>query len=51
MNASAQPLLLSAPSKLSSTWFPDGQRATATAIASISNSLGIGFAYLIGPAM
>lgn len=51
LNALAGPLVQASPSYLSGNWFADGERATATAIGSISNGLGVGLAYLMGPAV
>jgi len=51
LNALVGPLVLASPSYLSVNWFADGERATATALGTISNGLGVGFAYLLGPAM
>lgn len=36
------------PSLLSETWFPSNERATATAIGVISNSLGGLVAFMLG---
>ena len=49
VNAAVGPLVLASPSKLSVTWFAEGERTFATALASISNPFGIGLAYLIAP--
>ncbi|CAH1782577.1 unnamed protein product [Owenia fusiformis] len=49
--ASAQPLLLFAPTKMAALWFSDGQRATANMIASMSNPLGILIANVVSPAI
>jgi hypothetical protein len=49
INAVVLPLLFSSPSKLSVQWFPDDERATATAISLMSNGAGIGVAYIVGP--
>ena len=51
LNALVGPLVQASPSYLSVNWFADGERATATAIGTISNGLGVGFAYLLGPAV
>jgi MFS family permease len=51
LNALVGPLVLASPSYLSGNWFADGERATATAIGAISNGLGVGLAYLLGPAI
>jgi cyanate permease len=51
LNALVGPLVQASPSYLSVNWFADGERATATAIGTISNGLGIGVAYLLGPAV
>jgi sugar phosphate permease len=51
LNALVGPLVQASPTYLSVNWFGDGERATATAIGSVSNGLGIGFAYILGPAI
>jgi len=51
LNALVGPLVQASPSYLSVNWFADGERATATAVATISNGLGVGFAFLLGPAI
>ena len=49
MNALAAPLVMASPTKLSVTWFADGERSLATALATVSNGLGIALAYLVFP--
>ena len=44
------PVVLVLPPKLSSTWFPE-ERTTATAIASLANSLGGAVLFILGPGM
>ncbi|XP_060551826.1 solute carrier family 49 member 4 homolog isoform X2 [Ruditapes philippinarum] len=39
------------PAALSSVWFPPDQRATATAIVSFANYLGVSLSFIIGPQM
>ncbi len=41
--------VMAPPSKLSVIWFEETERATATAIAALSNTFGYCFAFLIGP--
>ena len=45
------PVVLVLPPKLSSTWFPREERTTATAIASLANSLGGAVLFILGPGM
>ena len=45
------PVVLVLPPKLSSTWFPQEERTTATAIASLANSLGGAVLFILGPGM
>ncbi|KAK3105810.1 hypothetical protein FSP39_006209 [Pinctada imbricata] len=49
LNGIAGTVPCAAPALLASIWFPPNQRATATAVASISNYFGIGMAFIIGP--
>ncbi|ELR12928.1 disrupted in renal carcinoma protein 2 family protein [Acanthamoeba castellanii str. Neff] len=49
LNAAAGPIVMALCSKLSAVWFPDNQRATATAIAYTANALGTSIGFLIGP--
>eukprot|EP00727_Mastigamoeba_balamuthi_P001601 m51a1_g11438 hypothetical protein (573) ;mRNA; r:19357-21498 len=51
LNGAAAPVVLSAVALVASTWFPEGERATATAVAVLSNSLGMPAAFLLGPAL
>lgn len=39
------------PAALSSVWFPPDQRATATAIVSFANYMGVSLSFIIGPQM
>ncbi|XP_067686516.1 solute carrier family 49 member 4 homolog [Haliotis asinina] len=39
------------PALLSATWFPPKQRATATAVSTISSSIGMSVSFIIGPFM
>ncbi|MEE6524395.1 hypothetical protein FKM82_023827, partial [Ascaphus truei] len=48
-NGLAGPTVMNAAPFLSTTWFSPDERATATAIASLLNSLGGACAFLIGP--
>eukprot|EP01105_Mastigella_eilhardi_P008246 TRINITY_DN2011_c0_g1_i1.p2 TRINITY_DN2011_c0_g1~~TRINITY_DN2011_c0_g1_i1.p2 ORF type:complete len:403 (+),score=102.26 TRINITY_DN2011_c0_g1_i1:210-1418(+) len=49
INGAVGPLVLASPSKLSSTWFPQHQRTTATAIAFLCNSGGSALGFVVGP--
>jgi len=49
LNAAVGPFVMASPSKLSSNWFPVKERTTATAVATLSNSLGGAVGFLIGP--
>ena len=40
---------MGAPPLVSSTWFPPNQRATATAIASLTSYVGISISFGVGP--
>jgi MFS family permease len=45
----AGPLVMAAPPLLSAQWFPDRERTTATAIASLANNFGSAGGFLLGP--
>jgi len=45
----AQPIILSAPPKIASNWFPDDQRTLATTLASVANPIGIAIGFLLPP--
>ncbi|XP_033625098.1 solute carrier family 49 member 4 homolog [Asterias rubens] len=45
----AGPVLMAAPTAVSSVWFPPHQRTTSTAISVSAVALGIGASFLIGP--
>ncbi|XP_033109466.1 solute carrier family 49 member 4-like [Anneissia japonica] len=45
----AGPVLMSAPTLISATWFPPTQRTTSTALTSSAAYLGIAGSFLIGP--
>lgn len=49
LNGLAGPTVMNAAPFLSTTWFSPDERATATAIASLLNSLGCAAAFLVGP--
>lgn len=51
LNAAAGPIVFAVCSKLSAVWFPDHQRATATALAYTSNALGTAVGYILGPGL
>ena len=40
---------MGAPPLVSSTWFPPNQRATATALATMTSYMGISVSFLVGP--
>ena len=44
-------VVFSAPSALSSAWFPPGERTTATGIAIVFNNLGNAVSFLLAPAI
>ena len=44
-------MVMAAPTALSAAWFPAHQRTTATAIAMVSNGLGNGVSFFVGPLM
>ena len=47
----AGPAACCSPPLLSATWFPPHERTTATAIATLSGTLGLSMAFFIGPAL
>lgn len=47
LNAFAAPMVLATPPMLSATWFPPGERATATSIAVMANYGGSGLGFLL----
>ena len=49
--ALAGPVSMSAVSKVAEEWFPVSQRATATAIANVSNGFGSAMSAIVGPQM
>lgn len=49
LNGLAGPVAMGAPPALSSEWFPPEQRTTATAIATVTNTLGLAVSFLLGP--
>jgi len=51
LNAAAGPIVLALCSQLSTVWFPDTQRATATALAYTANALGTSVGFLLGPGL
>eukprot|EP00727_Mastigamoeba_balamuthi_P009681 m51a1_g5335 hypothetical protein (473) ;mRNA; r:410215-412107 len=51
LNGAAAPVVLSPVSLLAAAWFPERQRATATAVAVTSNGCGMPVAFLLGPAL
>eukprot|EP00048_Salpingoeca_helianthica_P006651 m.101062 g.101062 ORF g.101062 m.101062 type:complete len:462 (-) comp14085_c1_seq1:34-1419(-) len=51
LNGLAGPVAMAAAPVLSATWFPTEQRATATAIMAMANTLGVALAFVVGPAL
>ena len=51
LNGVAGIIVFSAPSALSSTWFPPEERTTATGVAIVFNNLGNAFSFLLAPAI
>jgi len=51
LNGAVAPFATMSPSLLSLTWFPEGSRNTATAIANVSNALGRAIGFFLGPAL
>lgn len=49
LNDLAAPVAMGAPPLVSSTWFPPNQRATATAISSLTSYVGISISFGVGP--
>ncbi|XP_052804242.1 solute carrier family 49 member 4 homolog isoform X2 [Mya arenaria] len=49
LNGLAGPVAMGAPPAISAEWFPPEQRTTATAIATVANTLGLAVSFLIGP--
>ena len=49
LNDLAAPVAMGGPPLVSSTWFPPNQRATATAIASLTSYVGISISFGVGP--
>ena len=45
------PVAIGAPPLVSATWFPPGERTTATAIGTLAGYFGIAMAFAVGPAM
>lgn len=48
LNGLAGPIAMGAPPALSAEWFPPEQRTSATALATISNVLGLAVSFLLG---
>lgn len=51
LNGMAGIVIFSAPSAVSSAWFPPGERTTATGIAIVFNNLGNAVSFLLAPAI
>ena len=51
LNGMAGVIVFSAPSAVSSAWFPPGERTTATGIAIVFNNLGNAVSFLLAPAI
>ncbi|XP_025084665.1 disrupted in renal carcinoma protein 2 homolog [Pomacea canaliculata] len=49
LNGLAGPVAMGAPPFLSAVWFPLHQRATATAVSTSSNFVGVAMAFVLGP--
>jgi hypothetical protein len=49
LNGMGGPVVLSAPAKLSQTWFAPQERVTATAVSTFSNMLGAAVGFLLIP--
>ncbi|EDO48894.1 predicted protein, partial [Nematostella vectensis] len=49
LNDLGAPVAMGAPPLLSSTWFPPNQRATATAISTLTSYVGISASFLVAP--
>ncbi|KAL4228584.1 Solute carrier 49 member 4 [Mactra antiquata] len=49
LNGLAGPIAMGAPPALSAEWFPPEQRTTATAIATVTNTLGLAMSFILGP--
>ena len=47
--APASCVVFSAPSCVSATWFPAGQRTTATAVSAVAYAVGTAVSFLLGP--
>lgn len=43
------PVAMGAPPLVSSTWFPPNQRATATAISTLTSYIGISVSFVVAP--
>ena len=48
LNGLAGPIAMGAPPTISAEWFPPEQRTTATAIATVTNTLGLAVSFLLG---
>ena len=51
LNGMAGIIVFSAPSAVSSAWFPPGERTTATGIAIVFNNLGNAVSFLLAPSI
>ena len=51
LNGVAGVVVFSAPSAVSSAWFPPAERTTATAVGILFNNLGNALSFLAGPAV
>lgn len=51
LNGLAGPVVMGAPAHLSGMFFPEGERATATAVAWLAQPVGLSVGFLIGPSL
>eukprot|EP00055_Hartaetosiga_balthica_P013137 m.66087 g.66087 ORF g.66087 m.66087 type:complete len:500 (-) comp8179_c0_seq1:269-1768(-) len=49
LNGLAGPIAMSMPAPISALWFPMEERTLATGLGSISNYIGVGLAFIVGP--
>ena len=49
LNAAGGPIAMGAASRMSSEWFPEGQRTRPTAVVFVSNALGVAVTFIVGP--
>jgi len=51
INCMGGPVAMAAPLQISAAWFPVNERTTATSIAQMANSLGVGVSFVLGNQM